>query len=138
MLTKVLKITTGGLIVLGGYVFAYRYGYIRGLLDLQMTLEEDYKERKKRGYKSYYHRSTKPRDDVFILETRDEAERALSDLRYLHSKYGYVTVTDYKSLIGIENEPCDNRLGWTDLSSAEIICSFDGWTVVLSEPKKLD
>ena len=132
MLTKVLKITTGGLVILGGYIFAYRYGYIRGLL------EEDYKERKKRGYKPYYHRSTKPRDDVFILETREEAERALSDLRYLHSKYGHVTVTDYKSLIGIENEPGDNRRGWTDISSAEIICSFYGWTVVLSEPKKLD
>ena len=138
MLTKVLKITTGGLIVLGGYIFAYRYGHIRGLLDLELALEEDYKERKKRGYKPYYHRSTNPRDDAFILETREEAERVLSDLRYLHSKYGYVTVTDYKSLIGIENELGDNRLGWTDLSSAEIICSFDGWTVVLSEPKKLD
>ena len=138
MFKQVLKIATGGLVILGGYVFVYEYGYIRGLLDLQMALEEEYKERKKRGYKPYYHRSTKPRDDVFILETREEAERALSDLRYLHSKYGYVTVTSYKSLIGIENEPGDNGRGWTDLSSAEIICSFDGWTVVLPEPKKLD
>ena len=50
MLTKILKITTGGLVILGGCVFAYRYGHARGLLD-----EEGYKERKKRGLKPYYH-----------------------------------------------------------------------------------
>ena len=55
MLAKVLKITAGGLVVLGGYVFAYRYGYAQGLLDLELALEDDYKGRKKQGYKPYYH-----------------------------------------------------------------------------------
>lgn len=113
MLTKVLKITTGGLVILGGYVFAYKYGYVRGLLDLQMALEEDYKK-------------------------RSEAEEVLEKLRNILTDYGSVTVVDYKELIGIISSFKENKLGWTDLSNAEIIRSFDGWTVVLPKPKKLD
>lgn len=141
MLTKVLKITTGGLVILGGYVFAYKYGYVRGLLDLQMSLEEDYKkrsERPKRGYSEYYRRSSEPRDDIYILNSRTEAEEVLENLRNILTNYGSVTVADYKELIGIISSFKENKLGWTDLSNAEIIRSFDGWTVVLPEPKKLD
>ena len=141
MFKQVLKITTGGLVILGGYVFAYKYGYVRGLLDLQMAFEEDDKkrrERPKRGYSEYYRRSSEPRDDIYVLNSRTEAEEVLEKLRNILTDYGSVTVADYKELIGITSTFTENKLGWTDLSNAEIIRSFDGWTVVLPKPKKLD
>ena len=106
-----------------------------------MALEEDYKkrsERPKRGYSEYYRRSSEPRDDIYILNSRTEAEEVLEKLRNILTDYGSVTVVDYKELIGIISSFKENKLGWTDLSNAEIIRSFDGWTVVLPKPKKLD
>ena len=138
MFKQVLKITTGGLVILGGYVFAYKYGYVRGLLDLQMAFEEDDKkrrERPKRGYSEYYRRSSEPRDDIYVLNSRTEAEEVLEKLRNILTDYGSVTVADYKELIGITSTFTENNLGWTDLSKAEIIRSFDGWTVALPTPK---
>ena len=138
MLAKVLKITAGGLVVLGGYVFAYRYGYVQGLLDLELALEEDHKKRSKRpksGYCDYYRRSSEPRDDIYVLNSREEAEEVLENLRNILTDYGSVTVADYKELIGITSTFTENKLGWTDLSKAEIIWSFDGWTVALPTPK---
>ena len=140
MSNKALKITIGGLIILGGYIGAYQSGYVCGVLACKKVINEPYQkksEHPKRWYNVYYHRSTKPRNDVYILNSREDAINLLKDLRYLLSRYGKVTVNDYKNLMGIENGLGDNERGWTDLSGAEIVGSLGGWTVVLPGPKDL-
>lgn len=140
MSNKALKITTGGLIILGGYIFAYKYGYIKGLLDLQLTLDEDHRkwrEQRRVSYRHYYS-PPKPRDDVYILQSREEAEEVLTALHDILEKYGQVTVVDYKELVGVSSSYTENKRGWTDLSDARVERTFDGWVVVLSDYKDLD
>lgn len=142
MSKQALKITIGGLIILGGYIFAYKYGYVKGLLDFQLAFEEDDRkrraERPRRGYSEYYHRSITPREEKYILNSRSEAEEVLTGLKSILKTYGLVTVADYKDLIAVPATFHDNKRGWTDISSAEIIGSFHWWTVVLPEPTKLN
>ena len=60
MSNKALKITIGGLIILGGYISAYQYGYVCGVLACQKVINEPYQkksERPKRGYNVYYHQN---------------------------------------------------------------------------------
>ena len=139
MSNKALKITTSGLIILGGYIFAYKYGYVKGLLDLQLAFDEDDRkprEQKKVSYGRYYS-PPNPRDDVYILQSREEAEEVLTQLRDILEKYGQVTVADYKELVGVSGSYIENKRGWTDLSNAQIDQTFNGWTVVLPGPKDL-
>ena len=140
MITKVLKITTGGLIILGGYIFAYKYGYVKGLLDLKMAFDEDDRKRRERKKVSYshYYSSSGSREDLYILSSREEAEEVLATLHDILEKYGQVTVVDYKELVGVSSSYTENKRGWTDLSDAHVERTFDGWVVVLSDYKDLD
>ena len=141
MFNKALKITTGGLIILGGYISAYQYGYVRGVLACKKVINEPYQkksDRPKRGYSEYYRRSTKPRDEKYILSSEDEAKEVLEGLRDILNNYGLASVADYKDLVGVAGTVDDNMQGWTDLSGAEVVGSFHGWTVVLPEPTKLN
>ena len=137
MFNKALKITIGGLVILGGYIGAYQYGYVRGLLDLKLAFDEDdrkQREQKRVSYRRYYS-PPKPRDDVYILQSLEEAEEVLTQLRDILEKYGHVTVVDYKELVGVSSSYIENKCGWTDLSNAQIDQTVNGWTVVLPGPK---
>ena len=148
MSNKALKITIGGLVILGGYIGAYQYGYVRGLLDLKLAFDEDdqkQRNQKRVSYRSYYS-PPKPRkvtywkpsnDEVYILQSREEAEEVLIQLRDILEKYGRVEVADYKELVGASSSYTENKCGWTDLSNAKIDQKFNGWTVVLPGPKDL-
>lgn len=76
-------------------------------------------------------------DDI-ILDQRGEAEEVLSHLVDLTEDYGIATVADLYDLVGITSNFTDNKYGWTNLSSAQIIRVRNGYLLSLPKAGLLD
>lgn len=76
-------------------------------------------------------------DDI-VLETRGEAEEVLSHLVDLTIDYDQATVADLYDLVGITGNFTDNKYGWTDLSSASVSRTRDGYVLNLPKTMLLD
>lgn len=94
------------------------------------------------SYRSYYDeprttRRDEPRtvqgysyDDV-ILETRGDAEEVLDKLNEIIDTYQIASVADLYDLVGISGNYTDNKYGWTNLSSADVVRTRDGYQLKL-------
>ena len=89
--------------------------------------DRDYDRRRER-------RSVYDYDDI-ILDTRSEAEEVLNRMDDLIDNYGMVSVADLYDLVGITGNYTDNKYGWTNLRSAEVRRTRDGYLIKL--PKAL-
>ena len=89
--------------------------------------DRDYDRRRER-------RSVYDYDDI-ILDTRAEAEEVLNRMDDLIDNYGMVSVADLYDLVGITGNYTDNKYGWTNLRSAEVRRTRDGYLIKL--PKAL-
>lgn len=99
------------------------------------------------SYRSYYDKGNDRRDygssktrtgydyDDIILDNRGEAEDVLSRMDDLIATYGLVSVADLYDLVGITCNYTDNKYGWTDIRSAQVIRVRDGYMIKL--PKAL-
>lgn len=58
-------------------------------------------------------------NDIVFCERKD-AENVVNDLLDLVFAYGHVTMSDYLELCGIESNPNDHCVGWTDISEKDI------------------
>lgn len=67
-------------------------------------------------------------DDI-ILESRGEAEEVLSRMDDLIATYGLVSVADLYDLVGLTGSYTDNKYGWTDIRSADVIRVRDGYMI---------
>lgn len=81
-----------------------------------------------------YHRVRTGRysfDDI-LLDSRGEAEELLFELNELIGEYGIVSVANFYDLVGIDSSTyTDNNYGWTDLRTAKIVRTRDGYTIKL-------
>lgn len=73
--------------------------------------------------------------DNIILEDRGEAEDVLSRMDELVATYGIVSVADLYDLVGVTGNYTDNKYGWTDVRSAQVVRTRDGYLIKL--PKAL-
>lgn len=104
------------------------------------------------SYRSYYDRQRDDRmdrrpvprqvggynyDDI-ILESRGEAEEVLSRMDELVETYGMVSVADLCDLVGATCKYTDNKYGWTDIRSAHVIRTRDGYMIKLPKALPLD
>lgn len=99
------------------------------------------------SYRNYYERENDRRDynssrtktgynyDDIILDNRGEAEDVLSRMDELISTYGLVSVADLYDLVGVTGNYTDNKYGWTDIRSAQVVRVRDGYLIKL--PKAL-
>lgn len=99
------------------------------------------------SYRSYYDGRNGRRDysaartktgynyDDIILDNRGEAEDVLSRMDELISTYGVVSVADLYDLVGVTGNYTDNKYGWTDIRSAQVVRIRDGYLIKL--PKAL-
>lgn len=71
-------------------------------------------------------------DDI-VLNTRGEAEEVLSHLVDLTIDYDRASVSDLYDLVGVTGEFTDNKYGWTNLESASVSRTRDGY--LLNMPK---
>ncbi len=69
------------------------------------------------------------------IPTRGEAEEVLLRMDELIDTYGIASVADLYDLVGITGDYTDNKYGWTNIRSAEVIRVRDGYMLRL--PKAL-
>lgn len=98
------------------------------------------------SYRSYYDNDRKysynssavkreySYDDI-ILDNRGEAEDVLARMDELVATYGIASVADLYDLVGITGNYTDNKYGWTDVRSATVVRTRDGYLIKL--PKVL-
>lgn len=76
-------------------------------------------------------------DDI-ILSTRGEAEDVIARMDELMDMYGLVRVADLYDLVGITGNYTDNKYGWTNIRSAEIIRVRDGYMIKMPRAVPID
>lgn len=64
------------------------------------------------------------------LKTRGEAEEVLSQMEAMLDRYKLVRVADLYDMAGITHDYTDNDYGWTNLRSADIVRTRDGWYMI--------
>lgn len=89
---------------------------------------------RKRSYNSTSVKSGYSYDDI-ILDNRGEAEDVLARMDELVATYGIVSVADLYDLVGVTGNYTDNKYGWTDVRSAAVVRTRDGYLIKL--PKVL-
>ena len=66
-----------------------------------------------------------------ILETRGDAEEVLDHLNNILDEYKIVSVADLYDLVGMARNFTDNKYGWTNLASADVVRTRDGYMLKL-------
>lgn len=92
--------------------------------------DDDYRRTSRRRAVGYDY------EDV-ILESRREAEEVLNRMEDLIDTYAVVSVADLYDLVGISGNYTDNKYGWTNLRTAGIERTRDGYLIVLPKVKPL-
>lgn len=75
--------------------------------------------------------------DIFF-DTRGDAEEVLDTLSELISVYRYASIADLYDACDITSSFTDNKYGWTDLSSASVGRTRDGYVLNLPKATLLD
>lgn len=76
--------------------------------------------------------------DNVVLETKGEAEDVLTRMDELIDTYGIVSVADMYDLVGVVGNYTDNKYGWTNLRSAEIVRVRDGYLLKFPRVMPID
>ena len=101
------------------------------------------------SYRSYYDQNdarrydrgaspTRRSYDDIIYESRVEAKEVLERMEELISKYGMATVADLYDLSGLSCDYTDNKYGWINLRSADVVRVSDGYMIKLPRAAALD
>lgn len=72
------------------------------------------------------------------VDTRKDAETILSAMDELLATYGYASVADLYDLAELENNHTDNKYGWTDIRSAAIVRTKNGYLIKMPKCMPLD
>lgn len=67
-------------------------------------------------------------DDI-TLETRGEAEMVISRMDEIMDEYDQVRVADLYDLVGITGDYTDNKYGWTNIQTARVVRTRDGFKI---------
>ena len=100
------------------------------------------------SYRSFYDDRREPRrsstrgytvqsydSGSVVLDTRADAEAVLAGMDDLIATYGIVSIADMCDLAGVDSEYTDNKYGWTDIRTAQIVHTNEGF--LLKMPKAL-
>lgn len=75
--------------------------------------------------------------DEYVLESRAEADTVLDEMSMMLDKYAVVSIADFYNLIGVTADYTDEKYGWTDLHSADVIRRRRGWVLDLPAPTEI-
>lgn len=76
--------------------------------------------------------------DEIIIDNRGEAEEVLSALDEIIDQYKAATVLDFYDLVGVTGKHTDQKFGWTDLRSAQVVRVREGYVIKLPKPVALN
>lgn len=94
---------------------------------------DDRKDTRRSSGRSYI-RDTYESGNI-VVDTRSDAEAVLAGMDDLIATYGLVSIADMCDLAGVDSEYTDNKYGWTDIRTAEIVHTNDGYLIKM--PKAL-
>ena len=110
-------------------------GYKRSTAD--RVSYSSYSSRDTRAVRDSRYGSSYSYDDI-VLTTRGEAEDVLDRMMELIDVYKVVTVADLKDLVGVTGPYTDNKYGWTNLATAEVVRVRDGYLLKLPRAIPID
>lgn len=102
----------------------------------QRYYDDDRRDRDRERY-SVRTRSGYNFDDI-KFDTRGDAENVLIAMEQEIDNYGIVSVADLYELVGITGNYTDNKYGWTDLRTADVVRCRDGYTLKLPRALPID
>lgn len=103
-----------------------------------VSYDKEY-DRRNNSSRSYNTRgSGRYNFDDIILDTRGEAEEVLDSMEGILDSYQIVSVADLYDLVGLKCEHTDNKYGWTNLRSAEVIRTREGYILKLPKPMPIN
>lgn len=70
-----------------------------------------------------------------LLDTRGEAETVLDTMQDLISRFQWVSLSEFYSLVDVTAEFTDEKWGWTNISSAQIRPSRGKYVILLPSPE---
>lgn len=79
----------------------------------------------RQNYNQSYTRTNYHYDDV-LIDNRGEAHEVLARMDELIMEYGMVSVADFYDLVGVTGNYTDNKYGWYDIRSAQVVRTRDG------------
>ena len=83
-------------------------------------------------------RSSRREYNNIILNTRGEAEEVVMEMERLVNKYGFASVADLNSAVGISSKFTDNNWGWTDCRDFRYDRRMGGYILNFADPEYLD
>lgn len=86
----------------------------------------------------YTSRSRSYSYDDIILDSRAEAEEVLNQMDLLIDEYKFVSVADLYDLVGLTGNYTDNKYGWKNIRSAEVVRDRDGYYLRLPKALPID
>lgn len=123
-------------------------------LDMLLYGEARHSSKKKNqtfvSYSGFSSPQTRPKDNSYrrnrtmtdfqdlIFESRGEAEEVLTNLLDLIADYGVASVADLYDLVGITGPFTDNKYGWTDLRTASVSRTREGYIINLPKAVAID
>ena len=72
------------------------------------------------------------------METKDEAVAILEQMDEMIDQYGVVSVLDYYDLAGITMDNTSANYGWTDIRSARVIRTRDGYVIKFPKARPIN
>lgn len=73
-----------------------------------------------------------------VFDTRGEAKSVLSSMDELIDHYGVVTVADMCDLAGVTCNYTDNKYGWMNIASAQVVHGRDGYIIKMPRVVPVD
>lgn len=102
----------------------------------------------KTPYRSYYEKTNERARTSYgrlgyevkeiVFENRGDAEKVLIQMDDILETYPMVSVADLYDLVGITGKYTDCNYGWTDIHSASVVRTDDGYLIKLPRPLPLD
>ena len=97
-----------------------------------------YSSRDNRAYRDTRSYTSGYSYDDITLSTRAEAEDVLLRMDEIMEQYGLVRVLDFYDLVGVTGNYTDNKYGWLNIRSAEIVRVRDGYKIKLPRAVPID
>ena len=93
---------------------------------------ESYRKYYEKDRRDYSRTRTSSRDyNNIFLDNRADAEEVLMKMDELISMYGVASVNDLYDLVGKTGDYTDEKYGWTDIRSASVVRTYDGYKLKL-------
>lgn len=84
------------------------------------------------------HAKTRFNYDNIFFESRGEATAVLDEMNNVIDVYKFVSVADLFEMAGLDQPYTSNKFGWTNINTAEVVRTSEGYVIKLPKAMPLD